>query len=355
MKFQKNLILFEQIQSLLMIPYPPYENIDIPPLVVHEHIVASKHMASWDIPLGSVAKRHLATMSDEELDNDWKLNEFFGTIAIINLPNDIDRLKRVTEELKRIGTHEFEIFSAIDGRKTLDISIWDKLCHNRDNVDASTPEGQQALDRLHQGEAGCYMSHFRLIQKINNTFNEALKELETVTLTQNSQAIAAAKNLVRKFSRILILEDDNGFGIVNVKKTKSSKVGCGHILRQAIQDLPDNWDMLYLTCAAHEKSKAVAAHLYRLKRSVFLNAYVINYTMYDSLIDTLKQIENPLVSHVLPVDKAISGIHYRYHVYAVYPSIAFQYEGKSSINSTQTYKLRQGQPKLRTQKHTAGR
>lgn len=332
-----------------MFDYLPHETIDISSPIVHESVVA-KNVSSWDISLSSMAKLHLATMSDEDLDKDWRLNEFFGTIAIINLPNDTERLTRVTEELISIGTQEFEVFPATNGRKDLPASIWTKLYHNRNDIDTKLPEGKLALERLHQGEAGCYMSHYRLVQSIKIAFDTALKQLKKARAIQNPQAIAEAKNMVRKYSRILILEDDNGFGIVNEEKKTSSKVGCGRLLRQAIKDLPDNWDMLYITSSAHEKTKKVARHLYKLKRSVFLNAYVINYTMYDPIIDTLKQIEDPLISQVWPVDKAISKIHYRYNVFAIYPSIAFQYDGKSSIDSTHTYKLRQGQPKLRSQK-----
>lgn len=311
--------------------------------IVHEQLVALQDY-SWDSPPNLVAQEHLATMSPEELDLDWRLNDFFGTIAVINLPQDTFRLKRITEELNAIGTYDFEVFPAIDGRKELDPAIWMKLKKNRlgNNIEAN--EKKNILDRLHQGEAGCYMSHYLLIKRTKEAFDNAINELKNALALNDPFALSDAKHKVRKYSRILIFEDDNGFGIVKKKKSKSSKKNLGTLFRKAIKELPKKWDMLYFMCAAHQKTQFTSTHLRQIKRSVFANAYAVNHTMYEPIISILKQIEDPEITEVLPVDKAISYNHYLYHVYAIYPSITFQYNGTSTIDSTFTPTLTQCQP-----------
>lgn len=327
-----------------MFDYLPPDCIDTSVSIVHERMVNLDHPASYEIPFSVIVKKHLGTMTDEELDTDWKLNELFGSIVVINLPEDTERLYRVTEELNRVGVFDYEVFPAINGRKELDASIWRKFHSNREEFDINTPEGQQALNRLHQGEAGCYMSHYKVIQYVNESFDNALKQLRNAMKKGDQNAIWNAKKLVRKYSRVLILEDDNGFGIVNDDGISSSKAGTGRLLRQALLEIPEDWDMLYLMCAAHEKTKSTSPRLRRLKKSVFLNAYVVRHTMYEPIIKALKKIEDPQVTNVSEVDKAISNIHHRHKVFAIYPSVAFQYDGRSSISSMDTNKLTQCQP-----------
>lgn len=314
----------------------------IPP-IVHERLV-SRQDYSWDTSPNLIAQKHLATMSPEELDHDWRLNDFFGTIAVINLPQDTARLKRITEELNSIGTYDFEVFPAIDGRKDLDPSIWTKLKKNRLGNNIAEGEKKNTLDRLHQGEAGCYMSHYLLIKRTKEAFDSATNELKNAVAHNDEFAISNATDKVRKYSRILIFEDDNGFGIVNKKKSKSSKKNSGTLFRKALKELPKQWDMLYFMCAAHQKTQTTSTHLRQIKRSVFANAYAVNHTMYDPIISILKQIEDPEITEVLPLDKAISYSHYLYHVYAIYPSITFQFNGISTIDSTSTPTLTQCQP-----------
>lgn len=307
-------------------------------LIVHEQIISKPN--EWDIPLYTIAQKQLKTMTPDELDADWRLNDFFGTIAVINMPQDTARLERITGELNGIGTYDFEIFPGIDGR-TLDPAIWQKFKLNRlkhKNKDFNN------FDRMHQGEAGCYMSHYLLIKQTKEAFDRALEELQLAKAAHDRLAISNATEKVRKYSRLLIFEDDNGFGIVNEKKTKSSKTNAGVLFRKALKELPKDWDILYLMCIALEKSEKTSKHIRRIKRSAFANAYVINHKFYEPLIAILQQIEDPTVSEVLPVDKAISHKHYLFHAYAIYPSIAFQYNGVSTIDETSSSSLTQFQP-----------
>jgi GR25 family glycosyltransferase involved in LPS biosynthesis len=313
--------------------------------IVHEHVILQEENAlAWNTPLRYYANTHLAELSEEELDQDWKLNDFFGTIIVINLPEAKERLKLITEQLHEIGIKNFYTFPAINGRKDLKSSIWKKMHRNRDRVDPNTKEGKLALDRLHQAEAGCYMSHYKAIQLVKDKFEQAMTDLVTAQLTHDDQTIRQAENKVRQYSRVLILEDDSGFGIVNKERTNVSKKGVGCLLRKALSHLPDEWDMLYLMAQASQPTKKISPHLRQLNFSWCAAAYAINYRMYGPLIEYLKKIEDPKVTKILPIDSSLASIHHLFNVYAIYPSIVYHQTGPSQISIKTYSNLWQGQP-----------
>lgn len=319
--------------DFLYIEQPVNQANALPKEIVHECVVEPIDNQTWNLPLNIFANQHLANMSDAELDKDWKLNDFFGTVAIINLPNASQRLDSITHELRSIGTDVFEVFSGIDGRKELDSSLWLKMNSNREKINHNTPEGQNTFDSLRQGETGCYMSHYKLIAFLKDSFDCARQALSAALLSGDTERVQQAEEEVRKYSRVLILEDDCGFGIVD--KNSVSTQGVGKIFRLAMQELPDNWDMLYLMVHVVDASEETSQHLRKIGRSWFASAYAINYTIYDALVECLKKIEDPTVSKVFPVDRAISEIHHAHHVYAIFPSISFQYPGQSQISGKQ--------------------
>lgn len=318
--------------------------------VIQEYVVSPQELLRWNTPMNEIAEMHLQSMSDEELDNDWRLDDFFGTIAVINLPQATQRLAKVTQELHAIGIWNFTIFTGIDGRKVVDQTIWRKFHSNRDRINSKTEEGQRALDRLHQGEAGCYLSHYYLIKSIKETFDRAMLELNEAYASKDTMKIHEAEQKARKYSRLLILEDDAGFGIVNKDKVTVTKTGVGKYLRKALSQLPKKWDILYLVVQAKQKSAKVAQNIRRLKESWSFVAYAINYTMYESLVNYLKKIEDPKVTSILPVDSEVSKIHHVYHVYALYPSVVYHEKGDSQISDKPLPILWQGQPVTKDQK-----
>ncbi|MCE5315770.1 MAG: hypothetical protein LLG04_00205, partial [Parachlamydia sp.] len=103
-----------------------------------EQVVQAVTREDWEIPVSTIAFTHLDTMNAEALDKDWKLPEFFGTIAVIHLPQAKQRLKRITKQLHRIGTDIFDIFPAVDGRKEIPPAIWQKMTGNRDRLNDKT-------------------------------------------------------------------------------------------------------------------------------------------------------------------------------------------------------------------------
>lgn len=326
-----------------MFDYIPEPAVHMPP-IVHEQVVTQQN---WDIPLGYIADAHLDTMSPEALDKDWRLHEFFGTIVVINLPQAEQRLKKITKQLHRIGTDSFEIFRAIDGRKELPPSIWKKILGNRDRLNDRTKSGKKAIDLVHQGEAGCYMSHYSLLKSIKEKFDKALSELEEAKASHNEELIQQSIQNVRKYSRVLILEDDVGFGIVNHRRKIAVRKGTGRLLRQALSEVPENWDILYLIVNPTNATKPYSPHLRRMRLSTCAAAYAVNHTMYAPLLKKLAKIEDPEIERVEPVDIAISRIHFLHKVYAINPCLVYHQSGPSQISANVREYLWQGKPIFR--------
>lgn len=295
--------------------------------------------------LRSLAQNDLKTMSDDSLDSNWKLHEFFGTITVINLTRATERLKKVTNELQQVGTpaDRFELFTAIDGQ-LLDDATWQKIRSNREFINTKTAHGRRVFEKVRRGEAGCYLSHYRLICKMKEAFDNAVAELTLAEAANDSKALKNARRNVRKYSRVLILEDDCGFGFVDKKKNTASRVGTGRVLRKALMQVPNDWDMLYFVVFPTESTTKIATNLYQIGNSWSAVCYAINHTMYDALIDHLKGIEDPLVKKVMPVDNAMSFIHHQHNVYAVFPSLAYHEKGDSQISPNPLKKKWQGQP-----------
>ena len=314
-----------------MFDLPSNDSFNNSPLVVQEYVIDSKNDTSWDEPLRYYAEKHLITMSDEELDQDWKLNEFFGTIAVINLPEAKERLQLITQELNEIGTKTFRVFKAINGRKELSPSIWKKIDSKRGKVNRDKKEKQEVLDQTLQAEAGCYMSHYRLIQSVNRAFEKAMANFLMAKATHDSEKIRKAEIELNKYKSVLVLEDDAGFGIVNKEQIAASKKGVGKLLREALRELPNDWDILYFLVHPTAPVEETSPHLRKLKKSWCCVAYAINYTMYAPVLQCLGEIEDPKVEKVWAFDHQISKIHHLHKSYAVFPALVFHQEGASQI------------------------
>lgn len=330
-----------------MFDFIPIEPIDLVSPITQEIVISGTENDKWAPFLNDIAADHLNSMSDEELDNDWKLNEFFGTIAVINLLRATERLESITKELNHIGAYVFEQFQAIDGRKEVDRSIWKKFMRKdtRGVTRCRNKRDRERLFGIHQAEAGCYLSHYELIKKTKAAFDEALKQLDQAEASNDAGKIENAKKNVRKYSRLLVLEDDGGFGFVAQDKMTATKHGVGRHLREALKELPADWDMLYFVVGVGKPAEEISPKICKLKQAWSSVAYAINYTMYADMIDHLKKIEDPSVKKVLPLDNEFGKMHKFYNVYAIYPSIVYQQAVKSTIISESLGELWQGQPR----------
>ncbi len=293
---------------------------EFPPAIVHEVIIDHQYVSS----------KHLAEMSPEELDKDWKLDEFFGSVYVINLPQAQQRLQAITANLHSVGMKTFQVFRAVDGRKELEPTIWRKFWKNWQLLPLNTPEGRAAFDNQRKGEAGCFMSRYRLISMVKKQFDEAMQQLKEARDNGDKKKAALAAKTARQYSSVLILEDDNGFGIVKSNDSISQAV-CGFILRQALQELPNDWDMLYFTLLTRDPIHPFSSHLCLITQTYGTHAYAVNYKMYGALVKFLRRIEHPAVRRLLALDKELAGVYPGHRIFALVPSLAYQCKGLSFI------------------------
>lgn len=298
---------------------------------------------SLEIDHQSLAREDLATLSPEALDQDWKLESYFGSIYVINLSHATARLEHVRKQLAQVGGKNFEVFSAIDGRKEVDEAIWRKIREKPEMKGARTAQEIMKYERQLQGEAGCYLSHLSVVETVREKYKQAVKDLEQACLSQDPAQIEAASKAVKKYSSVLILEDDNGFGIVGLDKQSVTMKTVGTIFRKAMSELPTDWDMVYFMSLPLDPSEKATTHLAKLHGAVCLNAFAINHRVYDTLYTQLKKILDPKSQVVDPVDVEYGVVQNITKCYGIIPSIAYQNDGLSSITSVMGTHLRQTQ------------
>lgn len=291
-----------------------------------------------------LALEELNTKTPDELDKNWNLNEYFGHTYIINLDKDKHRLEKISNNLKELGVPKFERFAATYG-KELPPEMWDRMYDN------SFFESGEKLTNIHKGQVGCFMSHYRVIKDAKEKHDLALKNYEIAkksfdiaTPDQKPAAILHMENMakqVKEYSSILIFEDDNGFGQVINEGMATTSRDAGKILREAMRDLPEDWDMLYFMASTYGgfcfTSRCVPPEqayerLAKLGWGVNLNAYAINSKMYNSLLEQLSKIEDPDAT-LEAVDHEIASLHAHTNSYVITPPICFQGAGSSSITN----------------------
>lgn len=279
-------------------------------------------------------------------DQDLKLYDYFGTIVVINIENRQDRLSEITENLKKVGVNEFEIFKAIDGRKNVSETLWNKMGLNWAGLDLSKEEGRAQFERQRRGETGCYLSHYYVIKQINTRFEKAKEDLALAKSKNDPKLIEEAQKSLKKSSSVLILEDDNGFGIVGPDYTSATLVGVKELFKKAMEELPKDYDMFYFMTYAHpgRENKPYSPHLAKVLGGYTANAYALNHTVYDKLEKVLAKIFLPEVLSVEPVDNVFASLHPTMNCFAIVPSIAYQSPGMSVINGTTNNYLFQQQP-----------
>ncbi|MCE5318048.1 MAG: hypothetical protein LLG04_11915 [Parachlamydia sp.] len=297
-------------------------------------------LCTFDIPV--IAARQLTTMSNEEMDNDLSLNAFFGSVYVIHLPQAEERLKRLLENFREIGIKDFVLFPACDGKRELPGEITSKmysLWGSQGNL--ATIEKIRAIENQQKAEAGCFMSHFRVIQEIKTKFEEALVSYERAKLQGKHEAMDGLAKEVRRYSSVLILEDDNAFGFLAEDKKTTTLKGCGLLLRLALMEMPKQWHMLYFMAQSQFPSQFIGRFLRRICGTKGANAYAVHYPFYAQLVEHLGAIEDPAVKVIYPLDHQLSQLHPDYVCLAITPSIAYQTAGFSSIHSKMITESRQ--------------
>jgi hypothetical protein len=250
----------------------------------------------------SIATTQLKNMSNAELDEDWTLYDFFGSIYVINLPEEKKRLERTRKALGQVGVKDFVVFPAIKGSEEVEERIWKQMSTNWAGYDLSTFEGQRDFDKQSKAETGCYLSHLKVLETVRDQFEQAKVLLLSAREENNKRKIRNAKKMVKKYSSVLIIEDDNLFGIVNPDLVSAKLSGVGVLFRKAMKELPKKWEMLHFMALPIRPSRPFSKHLVRNTQCVFLNAYAVNYLMYDTLVNHLNKIYDPNNIHLSPVD-----------------------------------------------------
>lgn len=153
--------------------------------------------------------------------------------------------------------------------------------------------------RLNNAEIGCFLSHHNLYKQILEDGHETA----------------------------LILEDDCLF-----------LEGYKDVVEQALKDIPNDWDMLYLGQANYDSIKIaqspelkthaikdnVSGRLYKASRCWLTHAYVVNKKCLPYLIEGTKVL-------YASIDGVLADLQENLNVYAIYPNIVKQDGTQSSI------------------------
>lgn len=117
----------------------------------------------------------------------------------------------------------------------------------------------------------------------------------------------------QKFERILILEDDFVFDKDFVEKFNTG-----------IEELPQNWDILYLYSRHFKPSQPHSSHLVSANAALGTVAYIINSKVIDLLISVLELRERE-------VDVVYAHMHFLINAYCFKENICHHYDGYSDI------------------------
>jgi glycosyl transferase family 25 len=194
------------------------------------------------------------------------LNDYFDRIYCINLDRRVDRWNLVKEEFNK---HSIMVnrYSAIDGND-LNLEVF------------SNPSVFETV-----GQLGCLISHYNVIK--------------------------SAKH--HNLSSVLIMEDDIRF--------------CDDFnlhLEQKMQDVPDNWDMLFFGANHITRPIRVTDNIYKMTRAYSAHCYAIKNTMFDSLLVNLCEFKEPL-------DVTYANLQSNINSYVVNPHLVWQNPGYSDI------------------------
>ncbi len=331
---------------------------------VKEHLFIIDHQ--------KVAKKELKEMSHEKQNEDWHLLKYVGHAKLINLERDKKRLEEAREHFSKIGLslQDVERFAAVIGNE-LPRETWDRF-PNPPNYPLDTQEKIKVIDKWHAAQAGCYLSHYHAIKKAKENHElakanyrsmqiqliELKKSADNTNCKSKEQIHLLKKNLedaqerIKKFSSVLIMEDDNRFGqLIDKKEKKATLEKVGVIFRQIMQELPQDFDMLFFSSITSKKEKwgdmkgipGAKQTRKRLKQinnkriakldyGYGANAYLVHSRFYDTILNKLSKID--IVNHPLKaVDVEIAELMENSNTYLAIPPIAYQGGYMSNLSS----------------------
>lgn len=272
------------------------------------------------------AENDLATMTDQELDTNWKLNDYFGHVKVISSNPDSSRFQRCQREMQQIGLHTYEIVPGVNGA-LLDPELWQRA----DNWDANDTDWQK------QGRMGCLMAHYQAILDSAERWEKACQKKEALQADPDPDVdqLQEIEQEIKTYSSLLMIEDNTGFGVVTGDQT-ATLLGCGRRWRQVAAALPAHWDMLYLVTMADNwgPSVQISQELVRLRYGVLTKCYAIQAPFYRVVLDHFEKTFRSLGT-IAPVDHVLAALHREHRCYAPLGiGLAYRFGSTSEVQSS---------------------
>ena len=278
-----------------------------------------------------LAQSELCSQDDATLNSDWKLGSYFPNIKVLTMDPDDERFQRCKQEFDLIGLkpQEYEVVRGVDG-KTLPEALWERM-ESFDLRNGPCPD--EWVDRRKQGRMGCYMAQFKIIRDAALSFEKARMALEDVLASNASEeALDVARANVRKFSSVLLIEDNNGFGKITGPRT--AEIGnYGELFRRVMQDLPSDWNMLYFKSMEDSQNpvRQITPYLAQLTYGFVTKCYAINANFYGRVITALEQRINDPDQTLEPVDNVIASLHETSKCFVTTPPLTYRVASKSLV------------------------
>ena len=219
-------------------------------------------------------------VDEYESDEDWFKRNFL--VEVINLCHRKDRLSSFTDECKKIGIQEFNVYNAIrpSVEQAFNCSFMDLNqcweCKRRDI-------------QYFIGACGCKMSHYNVLKKF---LNESDKEY------------------------LLLCEDDAYFEDSTIKRIYQSIM--------SLEDVDNEWDILYIgTHLLHkENAEYVNEFLLRVNHGLTTTAQIFHRRKISKVLEKIEQSKKE-------IDNTYSDLLDK--KYSVYPMSVCQKKFKSDI------------------------
>jgi GR25 family glycosyltransferase involved in LPS biosynthesis len=223
----------------------------------------------------------------------YPFDQFFDKTTIINLINAHEKREVLTKHLQEIGVKKSHLFNAVNGYQLADdapIQIKNKTFKFKDLYSRMNGAVKQKKARV-----GCYLSHLSALKKARD------EHLESV----------------------LIIEDDAIFPQTDRGRDSFKK---------GMEDLPNNWDILFLGIEHDRKPSRYSKHLDRVLSGTCLHAYAVHRRCYDRLIDDLEEAILNENDPLLPVDEVVSEQieKNRYQAFSLHTLVGYQRDGLKS-------------------------
>jgi hypothetical protein len=278
------------------------------------------------IDQSALAKEELATLTDSAMDANWNLQKYFGQIKVISSNTQSNRFKRFQQELKMIGLtpQNYEVVPGVDGSK-LDRFFWNRMV-KWDKNQLTPNEHKRRL----QGQAGCVLAHYNAIINTITCYKAAKEILKKVKADSHATSadVCKARNQVRKFSSLVIFEDNAGVGKVTGNYSADIK-GYGRLFRSAMKDLKD-WDMFYFMSTGN--AKKISSNLAKLEYGLITKCYAINARVYDKILKVLSVVTNPN-KKIKPIDHILAGLHEQTNSFVSTPPLFYRFASVSEVGA----------------------